>query len=292
MNEKFVMENTNDFECLLIKPNSIKDLSYLDISYPTQISKINTYESIIMNNDNFIEIIATKLEVNKFNIPNLSIKNEIIAEDMYYIYELLYVDLLENNEYHINENEIASLLNINGEKIYSNALLLKNYLPSSSDSMIFVNVNITDIEKILYNRVNTKIVIWDDDNKWDEIRIVGDLYNFAKNYFENYDYEKIEIGFLMHNINIWYIPNTFGEKNICGSFIKKAIEKCLWFTMKSDELRDNLSLEEVKKIIYLSNTLTTYQLPSEFSNEKIDKYGRKIIYNKYKLLYLIYNKYL
>ncbi len=283
------MENDNNFECLLIKPNSIKNISWLDLNYPKIISELDIYESVITNKDNFIEIIATKL-LEKYNIPNLSIKNEVIAETTDYFYELLYVDLQDNKEYHNIVNEVATLININGDTIYSNALLLKNYLPSLTDTLILVDAKTQDIKNILHNRVNTKIVVWDYDNNWREVEVVGDLNNFAKDFFEDYDYQKMELAFLMHNINIWYITDNFGEKNICGSLISKPIEKCLWFTMITDELRGNLTLDEVKQIIFLSNNLPSFKTPSELLEEKNDKFGRKIINNKYKILNFMYHK--
>ena len=292
--DKFKMENNNNFECLLIKPTNISDISWRDLDYSKKISEIDIYTSITTNNNNFIEIITTKLEIDKFTIKNVSIKNEIIAEDIYYLYELLYIDLIDNKEYHKEEhiNGVANLLNTNGDNIYSNALLLKTYLPSLNDSMIFVDAKISDIQQILHNRINTKIVTWDSDDNWKEIEARGDLNIIANNYFDDCNYIKLEIGFLLHNINIWYIIDNSGEKNICGALINKPIEKCIWFTMKTDELRGNLSLDEVKKIIYLSNKLTTYITPSELIKEKNDNFERKIINNKYKVLDYLYNKYI
>jgi hypothetical protein len=289
--EKFIMDNNDNFECLLIKPNNIKDISWLNLEYPKIISELDTYETLITNCDNFIEIIATKLETDKFNIPNLSIKNEIIAESKDYFYELLYIDLLDYKDYHNVENEVATLLNINGDIIYSNALLLKNYLPSLTDSITIVDAKKIDIQNILSNRVNTKIVTWDYDNNWKEIEVIGDLNYFAKNFFEDCDYQKIEFAFLLHNINIWYITDNYGEKNVCGTFISKPIEKCLLFTMNTNELRGNLTLDEVKKIIFLSDKVNSYKTPSELLEEKNDNLGRKIINNKYKILDYMYHKF-
>jgi hypothetical protein len=78
----------------------------------------------------------------------------------------------------------------------------------------------------------------------------------------------------------------------CGSLINKNIEKCIIFTMKSEEFRGNITLDEVKKIVYLSDKLSNYQTPSELLEEKNDSLGRKIIYNKYKVLDYLYNKYI
>jgi hypothetical protein len=253
---------------------------------------LDLFETINVNQDNFFEIIATKLNVNKYlDVKNMCVKNEIICEEPYYLYELLYVDLEKETQYHSNINELASLININGDKIYSSAILFRNYLPSLTDSMTMCDVSKKDLERILYERVNTKVVIWDD--VWKEDIVFGDLQQYANVFFEGETYKKLEIGFLMHNINIWYVSTNseyLGNK-VCGNIITKPIEKCIWFTMKSDEYRGNLTLDEVNKIIYLSNKLNNYQTPSELLEEKTDNLGRKIIYNKYKILDLLHNKY-
>ena len=93
--------------------------------------------------------------------------------------------------------------------------------------------------------------------------------------------------FLMHDINIWYVADNYGDK-VCGNILDQPLEKCVWFTMKSEELRGNLTLDEVKKIIHLSKKLTDYKTPEIFKEEIKDKYDRRIIYNKYKVLDYMY----
>ena len=68
--------------------------------------------------------------------------------------------------------------------------------------MNLISITKSDIKNILHSRVNTKIVIWDIENQWQEIEVIGDLTIFAKTFFEDSDYKKIEMGFLLHNINI------------------------------------------------------------------------------------------
>jgi hypothetical protein len=182
-----------------------------------------------------------------------------------------------------NLNELASLINVNGEHIYSSAIIFRNHLPSLSDSMTLCDVTKKDIERLLFDRVHTKIVTC-DEGKWVEDRVVGDLNNFAQIFFDNAQYEKLEIPFLMHNINIWYTTSSDGNYSLCGNLIDDTIDKCIWFSMKSDEYRGNLTLDEVKKIIYLSTVLKSYKTPEKFFEEKNDSLGRKIIYNKYKVL--------
>lgn len=290
--EKILMENNENFECLVILPNSIKDISWLENDYLDKLLNLNIFKSIQTNQDNFIEFLATNLNVDKFQVKNMNVKTEIVGEEPNYVFELMYIDLEKENQYHTDDhfNEMASLINTNGDKIYSNAILFRNYLPSFTDSMTLCNTTKNDLKRLLYDRVHTKIVTWDEG--WKEQRVVGDLNNFANDFFDGEEYKKIELGFLMHNINIWY--TTFDlkskDKSLCGKIINKPIDKCIWFTMKSDEYRGNLSLDEVNKIIYLSNVLPKYNTPPEFLEDKIDNMGRKIIYNKYKVLDHVFDK--
>ena len=290
--EKILMENTNTFECLSIKPGSIQQVPWIDSNYAGKLMELELFNTIKTNSANFIEVVATNLEIAKYKIKNLNVKTEIIAEEPYYLYELLYIDLEKNVEYHQDENlnELASLININGDKIYSNAIIFRSFLPSLSDSMTMCTITKEDLRRVLHDRVHTKIVIGDDDS-WAEDRVIGDISKYAEIFFDGEKYEKIELPFLMHNINIWYSVSECGNANLCGNLIDDPIDKCIWFSMKSDEFRGNLTLDEVKKIISISKVMSTYTTPAELLEEKNDQYGRKIIYNKYKVLDWVYNKY-
>jgi len=293
--EKVTMEKNEVFDCLVIKPGKISQLVWSDPAYTKKLCQLDLFDSVTVNQDNFFEVLATKLDVSAYSdVKNISIKNEIVGEEPYYLYEMLYIDLEKETKYHTdaNTNELASLLNINGDKIYSNAILFRNYLPSLSDSMTLSTVTKVDLERVLYERVHTKIVLGDETFREDYA--IGDLNEYAKVFFDGEHFEKLEIPFLMHNINIWYQPDVTGGlvgAKVCGDIIKKPIERCIWFTMKSDDYRGNLTIDEVKKIIYLSKILTNYQTPCEYTEEKNDHLGRKIIYNKYKVLDHMYNKY-
>jgi hypothetical protein len=292
--EKVTMEQNEVFDCLIIKPGSISHLVWSDPAYSKKLCQLDLFESVTVNQDNFFEVLAMKLNVNDYSdVKNMTVKNEIVGEEPYYLYELLYIDLEKETQHHKDENlnELASLINTNGDKIYSNAILFRNYLPSLSDSMTFSTVTKLNLETMLHSRVNTKIVLWDEI--WREDTVIGDLNTYANIFFDGEHYEKLEIPFLMHNINIWYqLDSTglLGEK-VCGDIIKKPVEKCIWFTMKSEDFRGNLTLSEVEKIIYLSKILTNYQTPADYTEEKNDHMGRKIVNNKYKVLDHMFNKY-
>jgi hypothetical protein len=286
--QQFRMENNNFFDCIIIKKGDIKHLDWEEPNYISKLMNLNLFDIIKTNSDNFVEFITVNLDINKYKVKNLTVKTEIISDEPNYVYELMYVDLINEKEFNTEENlnEMASLVNTNGEKIYSNAIFIKNYTPTLSDSMYLCDVSKKDLEYILSSRVYTNIVIYDE--KWREEHIKGDLSLFANQFFDD-EYKKIEIPFLMHNINIWYMEGYEYERP-CGNIIDKNIEKCIWFTMKTNDFRGNLTLDEVKKIVYLSEKLKEYKTPSHFYEEKIDKLGRKIIYNKYKVLDNMYNK--
>jgi hypothetical protein len=289
---KIIMENNNDFECIVIKKGSIKEIDWFIPDYLNKILDLDLIDIVNTNQDNFIKFICTNLQIDKYTGFSMNVKKEIITDEPNYLYELLYIDLEKEIPYHIPENlnELANLININDDIIYSNAILLKTYIPTLTDSISLCSINKEDVKRFLSDRLNTKIITWNDE--WNELPVAGDLNIYANVFFDE-PYHKFELGFLMHNINIWYttIDLPFNKhKSICGNLLHKSIDKCIWFTMKSEEYRGNLSLDEVKKIIYLSNKLTNYETPSEYLVDKTDTLGRKIIYNKYKVLDLLYNK--
>jgi hypothetical protein len=290
--DKVVMENTDTFDCLVIKPGSIQHVPWIDPNYAGKLMELDLFKTVKTNMDNFIEVLATQLDVNTYKIKNLNVKTEIVSEEPYYLYEMLYVDLEKATEYHKDENlnELASLININGDKIYSNAIIFRSHIPSLSDSMTMCTITKEDLRRVLHDRVHTRIVIGDEDS-WVEDRVVGDINQYAKTFFDGEKFEKLELPFLMHNINIWYSVSEYGNSNLCGNLIDDTIDKCIWFSMKSDEFRGNLTVDEVKKIISLSKVMTEYKTPIELLEEKNDKFGRKIIYNKYKVLDWVYHKY-
>jgi hypothetical protein len=288
--DEIVMENNDNFDCMVILPGSIEKVSWLQSTYSFELMKLDLFEMVPTNKDNFMEVLATKLDVDKYKIQDMNVKTSIVAEEYSYVYQLMYIDMEKNAEYMIKENlnEMASLINTNGDKIYSNAILFKNYLPSLSDSMSLVSITKKDVGDFLHNRVYTRIVSWDDS--WDEKVVMGDLNIFAHDFFDDNNIIKIEFPFLMHNINIWYTTFSYG-RDVCGKLLNKKIDKCIWFTMKSDEIRGSINYDEVKKIIYLSEKLDNYITPGYMTEEKFDSMGRKIIYNKYKVLDYMYNNY-
>lgn len=298
---KLKFENKNDFQLLLIKPcygehnlsdeniskiQSIDKLNFNSETYTDDIIKIDAYEDVLCNSDIFIDIITDKLLIDKYNKDsNIEVESQVISEIPNYIYELLYIKNINKDQEPFNE--IASLLNTNDDKIYGNALLMKTYIPSLSNSILIDNCILDNIKSILDSRVNTNIVIY--DSEWSNKIVKGHLEDFANEFFDG-NYSKCEIPFLLHNINIWYEICEGCSNTTCGKILEKPIYKCFWFTMITDNFRGNLYLDEVTKIINISNKLDfPFNAKAEWIDEETDEYGRKIIKNKYKILDLANN---
>ena len=201
---------------------------------------------------------------------------------------------LENNDQNegLENNEIAMLLNKEDIIIKGNVIIFKEYVPSLSKETVFYDMLKDDLERLLLNRKYKSVVTWDDINmKWEERKII-DLSYFIKDFFDNEQPEIKHIEFLMHNIHIFYIQSSYGNKYACGKLLSDIlIEKCLFITMISDDIVGSISLDEVKKMIKLSEKIDRYVIPCEFLEDDITSNGRAIKNTKYKILDKVYNKY-
>ena len=285
--EKVSLENKNNFNFLTIGLNDISSLNWTDPKYIDKILELNIYSVITTNSEDFLNDIVKYLDVNKYNEKGDGmIETQLIAEFPEFIYELLYINNIENKDEY--KNDIGSLLITNGEKVFGNVVIFKTYLPNNSDNMIFVDTIIEDVRSILDNRVKTKLVVY--DGEWVEKVVIGNLEDYAKEFFDD-TFLKLEIPFLKHNINIWYEKLDGCKHDICGKILEKPIYKCIWFTMISDEYRGNIGLNEVKKIIALSYKLNfPYEPKKEWDTDEKDIYGRNKIKNKYRILEKAYQE--
>jgi len=286
------IECDESFECLVIKSGLLNNLSWKDPNYVSQIIESEYIETVIFNKDNFTNMIGKCLDINKYNSSDVMVQTEIIGEEPYYLYEMSYINFEREQQYIKNENinEIGNILNINGELIFSNIILFKNHIPSLSKSIKLCSMTKEDLKRLIYKRANNTIVLGDTFNEvLMEENIMTDTESFAKKYFEGEEYIKKELAFLKHNINIWYSIGLI-ENNFCEKLIEeKYIDKFIIFTMNTDTYRGNITLDEVKKIINLSLKLNEFKTPSEFYEDEKDELGRKVIYNKYKVLDKMYN---
>lgn len=284
--EKFTFENTNIFNIILIEPCSIDNLNWSDIDYINKIMNMNIYKNLSANPDNFLDIVSDNLLILLYkDKENIEVTTQLVAEIPNYIYEILYVkDLLATDG---QFNSIGSLLNTNGDDIYGNVIIMKTYIPSLSKSIIIEDCLLINIKEILNNRNKTNIVTYDE--KWSNETVSGSIDKYADDFFDD-KYSKCEISFLQHNINIWYELCDNCSLTLCGMIIEKPIYKCLWFTKINDEYRGSLYLDEVQKIIKISNILPfPFNIKEEWIKDEIDEYKRNVIKNKYKTLDLVYH---
>lgn len=307
VNEKLTTEQNEQFKCAVLNIDNssiINSVDWRDPEYSRKVLELGLVSYVDTNTDTFVKVMAEGLNVGRYNIEGLSIKTETIA-DYYsptitnthkpsYVYDMSYVDFSNNTvgTQFMNENNmnyLGNLFSVNGDIIYSNAVIFKSRIESHTDSMIMETITKEDIQNILYNKVHTLIVTWDEE--WKERREVGDLHNFANDFFDNEKIYKVELAFLKYNINIWYTMIDGGSMTLLGKLLKRPIEKCLIFTMNTHDCRGSISLDEVTKIIALSKVLPDFNVPSEYNEDTKDSIGRTIVWNKYKLLdRLFYSK--
>ena len=283
------IKNLEIYLMIVVYGNVIDNLSYEDENYSRLIAELDTYKYTTTTNEEFVNVLGKVLETDSLtNVTNISIKKTIICEEPEYIYEMMYIDMAEvKDKDETKINNIATLLTTNGDIIYYNVVILKTNISSGSDDMKIEKISNVDIYNILYNRVYTNIVTYHTD--WRQIKVKGNIDGYCNSFFEGLRYKKLELKFLMHNINIWYIENKYDD-SVCDKLIKIGVEKCLIFIKTSENIRGNITVEEVNKILYLSKILTSYEVPDEILADTLDKYDRNIIYNKYKVLNIMYNK--
>lgn len=289
--DEIKLENKEPFQVLTISPNNIELFDWKNPNYLNLLIAQDFYKHDTINPDELMELIGKNLNVNEHKVHNIEV--QLIAEEPEYIYEILYLEFPEEKQSNELENQMATLININGDKVYGTAVILKTKMSTDSDSMLFDDMTLEDLQRVLHYRANNIIVLYDDDTEvWKETTVIGDLQLFANQFFgsERGRIKRTELPFLKHNINIWYIESDYSEPGICGNLLKANIEKCIIFTMMTDVYRGNITLDEVKKIIKLSTVLKKFTTPEEYlSDDKLDEYKRKVIYNKYKVLNLVYN---
>lgn len=281
---------------MIISPNKIKEIDWMKEDYLDILLEGDYIEIMKSNPENFITDVGINLNITNYKYPD--VKTVLFYEEPNYHYELMYVNMLPEYKKDEIDNEFSLLLqNYGDEKIYGNVILLKTYVPINNITKnVFSNISKDDIKRILYDRVHTRVITYDNGD-YDEKRVFGPMDNYAENFFDEedkYNIQKIELAFLSHNINIWFTKFDYGEEGICGDLLKHIrINKCIVFTLIDDNYRGNLSMDEFKKIKFLSNKLNNnFLTPEEISKDEKDSLGRDIIKNKYRILELMYNKYI
>lgn len=283
--------NDKPFYALLIEPGKIH---HLDWNHPDYVQKLVSLPNIKCEQfspTTFFAQIYKLLNVETADSKHLN--TVTIGEELDYNYQMVYIDTL-NKPSSLEFNEMATMLQVSEEIIRGNAIVIRNYIPALSKDMYMVDMTSSELNKMLKARGFTKVGIWDDE--WREEEVYGEMDNFADKFFEGEKYYKLEYGFLKHNIHIWYEKSEYGTKKVCGNLVKDPMTKCIVFSLATPTVRCSLTLDEIKKIIKLSEKLTPkdkniYEADEYWSQDETDDHGRLIIKNKYRVLENEYHKY-
>jgi hypothetical protein len=275
------------FDILLIEPGKISHLDWNNPDYIQNLVNMPFVKTINVEPNNFFDKIYELLQINE-NDEHKHLMTETIGDEPNYIYQMIYRDTL-NKQTNLIHNELATMLPVDQEIINGNCIVIKSYIPTLSSDMSFSNMTTSYLYKLLKSRGVTSIVVWEDE--WREDEFYGDLENYANKFFEGESYSKMEVAFLKHNINIWYLKSEYGTKNVCGTLINVPIEKCFIFTMITNTIRGCITKDEVNKILELSKVLVPpFKPDNKWNEDEKDEYGRKIIKNKYRILDNVYNE--
>ena len=282
--DELKMDNSANFLAMLIKPNSISEFDFNKSSYLEDIFK-NNNEIFEIEPNNFMETIGSKLQVNNYKIENKinTVKNNVFYQDKNYLYEIIFINL--DKDFHKdNVNELASLINIEGDEIYGNAIILKTWVPIESFEMKFVDIKLEDIICCLKSRKEPLTVILEDGEYYEQR--IEDLELFGLKFFGDDYVDKKELGILHHNLNIWYSKSDYGEK--LTNLVDVKVDKAIFFSYQYQNYRCDLSLDEVKKLIKIASN-NIFKVDEKIIEEEKDNLGRIINKNKYRILNMMYN---
>lgn len=286
------------FNCILVKPFNTDNYDWGNVDYMHSLFDNKNCTVVPINYEKKVMLtdIAKYLEIEKYNDPYIT--PHIIGYDKDYTYEIIYCTFTPDKENieNIKHNCLGTIIDLQGKEVFGNFLLLKLKTPYTDYTSKYVDLQKKDIVDHLNKRVHTDVIIYEDD-KFRTEPIPGDTEKFAEVLFEE-DYDKlkrVEIPFLKYNINIWYIEDEYGDAGVFGNLINEnsKVFKGIIFTKITNELRGNLSIDEIKKIIYLSKHLDDFILSDNDDLIKFEKNEKNIniIKNKYRILESVYNKY-
>jgi len=289
MSNNYKFFNNKPFYILLIEASSF-NFDTMDWNNPNYVQYLVSQpfiKTIQVTSDTFFQTMKDKMNLDSSKL----IVTQTIREEPDCNYQLLYIDSL-NKKSDLSINNYATMLNINGELVRGESILIKQFVSSTKNEMYFQDMTSNELHKLLHSRGYTKVLTWNDESeKWSEQEVYGEMDQYAKTFFDEEKYEKSEIAFLKHNLNIWFIKSKYGKENVCGSLLNYKLEKVLIFTMLTDTIRGCITKDEIEKIIKLSTILTPpFRYDAKWDEEEKDEYNRTIIKNKYRVLDTIFEE--
>lgn len=288
--EKINFENDENFQFVVLNPTQLDHLDYNKEGYINEVLKTVKFEVIECNKEDFFNKVSNYLNNDSLGSEDSQILKNIVHEEPNFMYEIFYLDIRDQSKVKPEMyNGLATLLNIENNHVWGNSILMKTNLPDNDfNKALFCNISERDIFNILDSRVNTKVVFF-EDGEFREEKIYGELDIHLKRFFGDDFYMKEEIGFLSHNLNIYYTLDEYGQK-IIPKIVDGHIESAIFFSMKTEKHRGNLSLEELNKMIFLSDKLESYDVTKQDIDlkDELDNLGRKIIKNKFRILDCLY----
>jgi hypothetical protein len=289
--EDINFESTEDIEFAIIHPGTIDEFDYNDPGYLTGIIKKLTIDTVKCKSSDFIVKVNEYLKNDSLAGDNTQVTKISIHDEPNYLYELLYLDIHSTNGSILTPelyNGLATLMNIEKNHIFGNVIVLKTYLPIDNiNSMKLIAADKKDIFNILDARVKIKVVIYEDGEFREDISH-KDIEKYSKKIFSDNYFQSKELSFLLHNININYTLDEYGEE-FMPNLVKGKIDLAIFYTMNTDELLGHITLDEIKKIIHLSNKLDDFSSNDDLTCEERDKLDRPMVKNKYRILEKMYN---
>lgn len=283
INDELKMDNTEEFDIMVIPPSKI---SQYDFNHPNYLDLVLKDIKIIkIKPENFALALAQNTELNKYKTNNMG--NDVFGFSKNYCYNIIFLELHQDDQKDEIKNEVGELLHNADGKIYGNCLIFKTFVPEDSFEMRFESIEKKDIVDLLNSRRSPNMVIYDDGDYFEHK--VTDIESYSKKlFYDDYIFKK-EINFYHHILNVWYTTADYGEK-IFPNLIDKKIDRMICFT-KTNIYKDDFSLDELNKIIKLSNK-GIMSIDMELFKQEKDELDRKIIKSKFRILTMMFKKYI
>tara|TARA_B110000858_G_scaffold189441_1_gene236218 strand:- start:549 stop:1427 length:879 start_codon:yes stop_codon:yes gene_type:complete len=279
-NDDIKFENTN-FSIMSIPPSSLDGINFNDPNYISHI--LNKLQVHPVSKDNFLESLAKYSNIKEYPTCH-NMETEIIGFNSKYVYEMSFLSFSDDNS-NPPDNDIGTVLNINGNKIKGTCLIFKSYISNTDYSMMIDNIVVNDIAELLISRKSPKMVICEDGD-WRE-EDVADLDKFKKKLFGEQYVKETSLDFMTYSLNILYVKSDYGSECI-PEIVEGKMESVVIYSVYGN-MKDNFTIEELNKIKHLlKKNIKT--IDNDILNVDKDNMGRKIINTKYRLLNLMYRK--